>query len=111
MSSYSENRRAKLIDQTRDETKDAHKKLEKFRAANDVEIKNLKATIYELQQRTHKKNAQLKVSTYQNNQLQNIKTRSIIMKLENEQKSKDAIISESDKNNNLLRTTQILATG
>lgn len=104
----SENRWAKLIDQARDETKDGYKKLENIRAAHDIESKNLKVKLTELQQVSHERNAQLNVSVSQISQLKQdiktleseiIKTRSIIMKFEEEQKSKNIIILQSAKNN------------
>lgn len=104
----SENRWAKLIDQGRGETKDTYKKLENLRNASDIEIKKLKMTISELQKNFHEKNAQLNVSIDQISQLKQdikimeseiIKARSIIMKLEEEQKSKNIIISQSEKIN------------
>ena len=72
-----------------------------------MEIKKLKATIFDLQQSNHEKNAQLKVDFDRITQLKQdnkileseiIKAKSIIMKFEEEQKLKNNNISVAEKN-------------
>jgi hypothetical protein len=54
-----------LIDQVRNEVKDAYKKLENLRVIKDAELKKLHATISDIQQNFHEKNAELKLAVDQ----------------------------------------------
>jgi chromosome segregation ATPase len=103
----SENRWAKLIDQSREEVKDTCKKLDNLRIVSDAEIKKLKATISDLQQSAHDKSVQLNVAFDQINsfkqdrkvlQVEIIESKSALKKLEEDLKSKNIIISELAKN-------------
>lgn len=102
----SENRWLKLIDQAKQETKDANKKLSDLRCCYDKNNEELKTRLLNLQLSEHGKNTQLKTTIEQINQLkqqnkilgsENIKAQSIIMKLEEKQKLKNT--SNMVKNN------------
>lgn len=102
----SENRWLKLIDQARQETKDANKKLNELRCVYDQTNEELKTKLLNLQLSEHEKNIQLKTSLEQLNQLkqqnkilgsENIKAKSMVMKLAKAQKSKN--IASLNKNN------------
>ncbi len=102
----SENRWLKLIDQAKQETKDANKKLNDLRCCYDKNNEELKTRLLNLQLSEHGKNTQLKTTIEQINQLkqqnkilgsENIKAQSIIMKLEEKQKLKNT--SNMVKNN------------
>ena len=103
----SENRWLKLIDQAKQETKDANKKLNDLRCCYEKNNEELKTKLLNLQLSEHGKNTQLKTTLEQINQLkqqnkilgsENIKAKSIVMKLEEKQKLKNT--SNTVKNNN-----------
>lgn len=102
----SENRWLKLIDQAKQETKDANKKLNDLRCCYEKNNEELKTKLLNLQLSEHGKNTQLKTTLEQINQLkqqnkilgsENIKAKSIVMKLEEKQKLKNT--SNTVKNN------------
>jgi hypothetical protein len=115
----SENRWLKFVAQAKQETKETYKKLENLSKHNDEQIKNLKTTLSDLQQSSYEKNAQLKVSLEQINQLkqeikfletENIKARSTIIKLEEEQKSIHALIKNKSNQEKLGKSkTEVLS--
>ena len=99
----SEVRWLNLIDRARQETKDANKKFENLRNHNDELIKKSKTELSDSQQNAYEINIKKKFSIEQVGQLkqeiktletENIKHRTIIMRLEEEQKK----FSDSSKN-------------
>jgi len=104
----SENRWLKLIDQAKQETKDADKKYQNLSKASDEQIKKLNSTLSHFQQNIFEKDAQLNSAQERIIQLRQevkfieteyIKARATIMKLEEEQKLKNmSALSSKSKN-------------
>lgn len=102
----SENRWLKLIDQAKQEAKDAGKKYQNLSKASDEQIKKLNSTLSQFQQNIFEKDAQLNSAQERITQLRQeakfieteyIKARAIIMKFEEEQKLKNISAPASKK--------------
>ncbi len=109
----SETRWLKLIDQARQETKDERKKLENIRHQNSERIKKLESQLTNAQREIHENDVHLKTAQERIIQLRQeikfieteyIKSRAIIMKLEEEKKQR--AISHSSKAKKERTTTQ-----
>lgn len=106
----SENRWVKLIEQARQETKEAHNKLEIVNKQSTEQITKLKTTLSDLQQKLFEKATHLKIATEQVSQLndalkilqkENIKMNSIMMKYEDERKLKDVALAKRKSKNEI----------